>query len=66
MVLQEPLKSMYDLGNQIADQEYIVYGSRLTGYGTYYENMENATYQEWIRDFKGGLEKLEETRFTIL
>ncbi|MFU0789176.1 hypothetical protein [Virgibacillus proomii] len=50
MVLQEPLKSMYDLGNQIADQEYIVYGSRLTGYGTHYEDMENATYQEWIRD----------------
>lgn len=51
--------------NRIADQGYTVYGSRLAGHGTHYDDMENATYQDWIKDVERGLEKLKETCSTI-
>ncbi|UZD14197.1 alpha/beta hydrolase [Virgibacillus natechei] len=43
-------QSMHYLGKRIADEGYTVYGPRLTGHGTHYEDMEKATNQDWITD----------------
>lgn len=54
-------QSMHYLGKRIADEGYTVYGPRLTGHGTHYEDMEKATNKDWISDVEAGLEKLKET-----
>ncbi|HLR09583.1 MAG TPA: alpha/beta fold hydrolase [Bacillota bacterium] len=54
-------QSMRDLGKQIANEGYTVYGPRLTGHGTHPEDMEKAQYTDWINDVKNSLDKLQET-----
>lgn len=54
-------QSVYSLGEGLAKQGYTVYGPRLTGHGTHYEDMEEATYHDWILDVEKGLMKLKET-----
>ncbi|NGP46049.1 alpha/beta fold hydrolase [Bacillaceae bacterium SIJ1] len=54
-------QSMHSVGKQIADAGYTVYGPRLTGHGTNPEDMEQATYRDWIDDVEAGLEKVKET-----
>lgn len=54
-------QSMYYLGKRIAEQGYTVYGPRLAGHGTHSEDMEKATYQDWITNMETGLKKLTET-----
>ncbi|MUV36679.1 Carboxylesterase [Lentibacillus sp. JNUCC-1] len=58
-------QSMREVGKQIAEAGYTVYGPRLTGHGTDPEDMEKATYQDWIHDVEAGLEKLKETCSTV-
>ncbi|MFD2042868.1 alpha/beta hydrolase [Ornithinibacillus salinisoli] len=54
-------QSMYDIGKQIAERGFTVYGPRLTGHGTHQEDMERASYQDWIGNVEAGVEKLKET-----
>lgn len=58
-------QSMRYLGERIAEGGYTVYGPRLTGHGTHQEDMEKASYNDWIRDVESGLEKLEKSCSTI-
>ncbi|SFB11751.1 carboxylesterase [Lentibacillus halodurans] len=52
-------QSMYYLGEQLANEGFTVLGPRLKGHGTDPENMELATYQDWIETVENGLEKLQ-------
>lgn len=54
-------QSMHYLGKRIAEQGYTVYGPRLTGHGTHQEDMEKATFKDWINDVEAALKKLKET-----
>jgi carboxylesterase len=54
-------QSMRYLGTQIAKSGFTVYGPRLTGHGTEPEDMEQATYKDWISDVEKGLERLQQT-----
>ncbi|MEN1967460.1 alpha/beta fold hydrolase [Lentibacillus sp. N15] len=54
-------QSMYYLGKQLADTGFTVFGPRLTGHGTQPEDMEQASYQDWIQTVEDGLEKLQVT-----
>ncbi|RKQ35891.1 alpha/beta hydrolase [Oceanobacillus halophilus] len=58
-------QSMRFLGERIAEAGYTVYGPRLKGHGTTPENMEKASFKDWINNVEGGLEKLKETCSTI-
>ena len=58
-------QSMRYLGERIAEAGYTVYGPRLTGHGTHQEDMERASFNDWIGDVKSGVEKLKETCTTI-
>lgn len=58
-------QSMRYLGNRLAEQGMTVYGPRLTGHGTHPEEMEQATYQDWIRDAENALTRLKELCSTI-
>lgn len=53
------------LGEKISESGFTVYGPRLTGHGTTPEDMEKASYQDWIKDVESGLSKLRETCSTI-
>ncbi|HLQ83988.1 MAG TPA: alpha/beta fold hydrolase [Pseudogracilibacillus sp.] len=53
-------QSMYDYGESLAEAGYTVLGPRLTGHGTFPEQMEMASYLDWIKDVEAGLEKLME------
>lgn len=48
-------------GEQLAGKNFTVYEPRLTGHGTLPEDMENASYQDWIQSVEDGLDKLKET-----
>lgn len=52
-------QSMAYLGKRFAEEGFTVYGPRLTGHGTTPEDMEEATYGDWIQDVEAGLEKLK-------
>ncbi|WP_200416010.1 alpha/beta hydrolase [Virgibacillus salexigens] len=54
-------QSMRFLGEQLANAGFTVFGPRLIGHGTSPEDMENATYQDWIQTVEKGLAKLQET-----
>ncbi len=54
-------QSMRYLGTQISKLGYTVYGPRLTGHGTDPEDMEQASYKDWINDVERGLERLQKT-----
>ncbi|WP_164667807.1 alpha/beta hydrolase [Virgibacillus doumboii] len=54
-------QSMYYLGEQLAEEGFTVFGPRLTGHGTTPEDMENASYQDWIQTVEKGLDKLKAT-----
>lgn len=58
-------QSMRYLGKRIAEEGYTVYGPRLTGHGTHQEDMEKASFNDWIADVETGLEKLKESCTTI-
>ncbi|GGA80101.1 alpha/beta hydrolase [Ornithinibacillus halotolerans] len=58
-------QSMRYIGERIAKSGYTVYGPRLTGHGTHPEDMERASYKDWIATVEGALEKLKETCSTI-
>lgn len=58
-------QSMRYLGERIAKEGYTVYGPRLTGHGTHQEDMEKASFNDWIADVERGMEKLKETCATI-
>lgn len=58
-------QSVRYIGKRLADNGFTVYGPRLTGHGTHPEDMEMASYQDWIRDVENGLIKLKETCSTI-
>ncbi|MFD1040406.1 alpha/beta hydrolase [Virgibacillus byunsanensis] len=58
-------QSMFDVGKRIAEEGYTVLGPRLTGHGTHPEDMERATYKNWIADVEAGLEKVKESCSTI-
>ncbi len=53
-------QSVYEYGKAIAEEGYTVLGPRLTGHGTFPEQMEMASYLDWIKDVEAGLEKLKE------
>lgn len=58
-------QSVYEYGEVLAKEGYTVLGPRLTGHGTFPEQMEMASYLDWIKDVEAGLEKLEEMCETI-
>jgi len=58
-------QSVYEYGKVLANEGYTVLGPRLTGHGTFPEQMEMASYLDWIKDVEAGLEKLEEMCETI-
>src|SRR5690625_6030145 len=55
-------QSMYEYGETLANEGYTVLAPRLTGHGTFPEQMEMASYLDWIKDVESGLEKLKEIR----
>lgn len=53
-------QSVYEFGESLAREGYTVLGPRLSGHGTFPEQMEMASYLDWINDVEAGLEKLME------
>jgi carboxylesterase len=47
-------QSVHFLGEYIASHGYTVYGPRLKGHGTHYEDMERCNYQDWIQSLEEG------------
>lgn len=58
-------QSMRELGEFLGNCGYTVYGPRLMGHGTHYEDMENTTFQDWIASTEEGYRILQETCKTI-
>ena len=54
-------QSMHYLGERFAEAGFTVFGPRLTGHGTAPEDMERASYEDWMKDVEKGLTKLQET-----
>ncbi|WP_110113132.1 alpha/beta fold hydrolase [Bacillus sp. CGMCC 1.16541] len=54
-------QSMKYVGEGLAKNGYTVYGLRLKGHGTHYEDLEGSTYEDWKQDFLNGYNKLKET-----
>lgn len=54
-------QSMRGLGENLAREGYTVYGPRLKGHGTHYEDMEKTTFQDWIDSTETGYRLLQET-----
>jgi carboxylesterase len=52
--------SMRPLGKAFADAGYTVYGVRLAGHGTHYEDMERSSYEDWIDSVEEGYRWLKE------
>ncbi|WP_431522059.1 alpha/beta hydrolase [Guptibacillus hwajinpoensis] len=53
-------QSMRFLGEQLASEGYTVYGPRLQGHGTHYEDMEQSTYEEWVQSVVQGYQWIKE------
>ena len=51
-------QSMHYLGERFAEAGFTVFGPRLTGHGTAPEDMERASYEDWMKDVEKGLSKL--------
>lgn len=58
-------QSMRPLGEAYAKAGYTVCGPRLKGHGTHYEDMEQATYKDWIASIEEGYHWLKERCDTI-
>ncbi|GEN33682.1 alpha/beta hydrolase [Aneurinibacillus danicus] len=52
-------QSMRFLGESLAEAGFTVYGPRLKGHGTHYEDMEMTTYEDWIASAEEGYRKLQ-------
>jgi carboxylesterase len=52
-------QSVRYLGEYLASEGYTVYGVRLKGHGTQYEDMENCSYQDWIQSLEDGYSLLQ-------
>src|SRR5699024_9321093 len=52
-------QSMYEYGETLANEGYTVLAPRLIGHGTFPEQMEMASYLDWIKDVESGLEKID-------
>ncbi|MGG1594586.1 alpha/beta hydrolase [Terribacillus saccharophilus] len=59
-------QSMRPLGDAYAKAGYTVCGPRLQGHGTHYEDMEQATYMDWIASIEEGYHWLKERCDTII
>jgi carboxylesterase len=53
-------QSMRELGEHLAQCGFTVYGPRLKGHGTHYEDMERTTYEDWIASSEAGYLMLRE------
>lgn len=54
-------QSMRQLGQAFAAHGYTVYGPRLKGHGTHYEDMDQTTYHDWLASAEEGYQKLRAT-----
>lgn len=54
-------QSMIGLGKAFAEEGYTVYGPRLAGHGTHYEDMERTTYEDWMVSAEEGYRHLTKT-----
>lgn len=52
-------QSVRYLGEYIASQGFTVYGVRLSGHGTHYEDMDRCHYQDWIQSLDDGYRYLQ-------
>ncbi|MED1471803.1 alpha/beta hydrolase [Bacillus salipaludis] len=53
-------QSIRFLGEYLAYQGYTVYGPRLKGHGTYYEDLEECSYPDWIQSLEDGYRFLQQ------
>lgn len=58
-------QSIRAMGEAFAKEGYTVYGPRLKGHGTHYEDLEQSTYQDWIDSLEEGYQKLKDRCDTI-
>ena len=59
MVSPEPPKACGGLGEYLAKCGFTVYGPRLKGHGTHYEEMEGTTWKDWIESADDGYRMLK-------
>ncbi|WP_045521941.1 alpha/beta hydrolase [Neobacillus niacini] len=52
-------QSVRYLGEYLATKGFSVYGVRLSGHGTHYEDMERCSYQDWIQSLEDGYSFLQ-------
>jgi carboxylesterase len=53
-------QSVSFLGEYLASEGFTVYGVRLSGHGTHYEDMERCNYQDWIKSIEDGFNFLQQ------
>ncbi|MBY0147137.1 carboxylesterase [Neobacillus niacini] len=53
-------QSVSYLGEYLASEGFTVYGVRLSGHGTHYEDMERCSYQDWIKSIEDGFNFLQQ------
>jgi carboxylesterase len=53
-------QSVRYLGEYLASKGFTVYGVRLRGHGTHYEDMERCSYQDWIQSLDDGFSFLQQ------
>lgn len=53
-------QSVSYLGEYLASEGFTVYGVRLKGHGTHYEDMERCSYQDWIQSIEDGYHFLQQ------
>ncbi|SDM42972.1 carboxylesterase [Bacillus sp. OK048] len=53
-------QSVRFLGEYLASKGYTVYGVRLKGHGTHYEDMERCSYQDWIQSLEDSYSFLQQ------
>lgn len=53
-------QSVSYLGEYLASEGFTVYGVRLSGHGTHYEDMERCTYHDWIKSIENGFHFLQQ------
>ncbi|MDQ0201526.1 alpha/beta hydrolase [Neobacillus ginsengisoli] len=53
-------QSVRFLGEYISSHGYTVYGARLKGHGTHYEDMERCNYWDWIQSLEDGYRFLQQ------
>lgn len=53
-------QSVSYLGEYLASEGFTVYGVRLKGHGTHYEDMERCSYYDWIKSIEDGFNFLQQ------